>query len=98
MSINGGKYEPNVVKETIQGKEVRCNICGVDSDSVCLEVGEDFIFKILTASFAIDEDGYFWELVVVNISPNTPILDITKIKDSVIKDLGVIDNFYEQLV
>lgn len=98
MNFNKGNYEPKVVKETIQGKEVKCSICGLDDNSICLEIGTDFIFKILTATFSIDTEGYFWELTVVNIKPETSIIDVTNMKETLIRDLNVIDNFYEQLV
>jgi hypothetical protein len=97
MSFNKGKYEPNVVKETIMGKDVKCNICGlgIDGTDICLEIGNDFIFKIMFASFDIDPEGYFWELSVVPMG-DSPIVDASKMKESIITDLNVIDNFYEQ--
>lgn len=98
MNFNKGNYEPKVVKDTIVGKSVKCSICGLDSDSICLTVGQDFVFKIITASYDIDPEGYFWELTVVNVRPETEILDMTAMKETIITDLDVIDNFYEQLV
>lgn len=97
MNFNKGNYEPKVVKETIEGEEVKCNIIGLDGHLIDLGIGNDFIFKILNAFFEIDPEGYWWELNVVPVDPNTPILDITKMKECIITDLEVIDNFYEQI-
>jgi hypothetical protein len=97
MDFNKGNYEPKVVKDTIMGKDIKCSICGLDSESVCLEIGSDFVFKILFATYGVNPEGYFWELSVVPMS-DSPIVDASKMKHAIITDLNVIDNFYEQCV
>jgi hypothetical protein len=96
MNFNKGKYEPKVVKETIQGKEIKCNINGIDKDTISLIIGNDFVFKILFATFDIDPEGYYWELSVVPVNPNTKEVDVEKMKSCLITDLDVIDNFFDQ--
>ena len=97
MNVNVGKYEPKVVKETITGKKVKCNVTGFDGHLINFEVGDNFVIHIVDAFYDIDPEGYWWELNVIPVSDSSPVLDMTKMKESVVCDLSLIDNFCEQI-
>ena len=63
---------------------------------ILLDIGNDFVFKIVNAFFDIDPEGYWWELNVIPVDPETPILSFEKMRECIITDLDIIDNFYEQ--
>jgi hypothetical protein len=98
MNANVGKYEPNVVKETITGKQVKCKVLDIDKFLVSLGIGDDKVFHIVDAFFDIDPEGYWWELNVIPVDDNSPVLDTSKMMESVVTNLDLIDNFYEQCV
>jgi hypothetical protein len=97
MNTNVGKYEPKVVKETIEGKQVKCNVISIDKHDISIGVGDNFVVRIVEASFDIDPEGYWWDLLISIDSDDTPVITLDTVRDCVITDLNVIDNFYEQL-
>ena len=98
MNFNEGKYKPKVVQETIVGKDVVCNICGVDKIFIDLEVGNRDVINIISAHWEIDTEGYWWELEVVVSDGNSPIITLDKVKECIVTNLNLMDNFHEQIL
>lgn len=96
MNFNDERYDPIIIKETIQGKEITCDIIIVDKDYITLDIGNNFLFKILTVFYDIENGCGVWRLTVVPIDPSSPIIDISKYRECKINDLKIINNFYEQ--